>query len=161
MLLSSIVQKSLYYAKEIRGTCLGLGVSAKNGACKYLICSTNRAPKHLEKNGDFVLNFTAFQHADDYQLFLSSFRPVVQKNCIKLFLSLPTYSYDGIFLGNLKDAEVIDGFVVSLLTDKGKSIPFSFVSAISDAIILQKSKPYPIGQHVPAQSKFSFLDVNL
>jgi sporulation protein YlmC with PRC-barrel domain len=160
MLLSNLLQKTLFSSSAIRGTCLGVGVSMKNGGCKYLLCSSECTPKKDERNFDFALNFSAVAVCEEYRISLSSFRPVALKPCARLFLGLPIYSFDGQFLGILCEAEIINGVVTTLFTDKEKRIPFSSVSAVFDAVILQKEKPYPIGQRIPAPSVSAFIQKN-
>ena len=160
MYLSQILSKTLYSANSVRGACLGVGVSPKNGACKYLLCTTNPAPQKNEKQTDFTLNFSCIADCDEFQLHLSAFRPVAAKPCAKLFPALPVYSFEGNYLGAFCDAEIKDGAINSLITDTGKLFPFSLVGAINDAVILQKTKPYPIGQRIPAPAVLPFTQKN-
>ena len=72
------------------------------------------------------------------------------KKVLRLFLGTPVYSHEGAYKGNITDGEVVDFKLVKLFTDQEFSFPLSGISAYSDAVILKKSLPYPIGQRIPA-----------
>lgn len=146
MLLSALVGKELWLGKTYKGVCRGIGISLKTYEIKYLFCasaSSNRG------EGDFVLPFSAVASIGE-TVSLSKARPAFPKSCAKLFLNRPVYDVDGVFLGELKDAD-IDGYrVTAISTSLGLRFPSLLLSTCSDAILLKKELPYPIGQRVPA-----------
>ncbi len=139
MFLSQLSNKQIFLDKTPRGFCLGIGISPKSKTVKYLFCTT-------EENDDFVLPIDALFQISDNGLHLSRLRPILPKPCAKLFPRLPIYAFDGKFSGYLMDVECINGIAVQLLTDRGERYPFSAISVVSDAILLRKPQPYPIGQ---------------
>ena len=48
--------------------------------------------------------------------------------------------------------EMDDFIAVKLLTNRGEAFPLTAISAFSDAVILRKRQPYPIGQRIPITS---------
>ncbi|MBE5744676.1 MAG: hypothetical protein E7355_00915 [Clostridiales bacterium] len=62
---------------------------------------------------------------------------------------MPIYNASGDFLGTLKDVEFQNQTAIRLITDSDISHPFTEVGALSDAIILRKAQPYPLGQIIP------------
>ena len=161
MFLSDIFNKPVVTQKSQRGTCLGVGISLKNQAVKYLLCSSNSlAFSNGVSSGtsiaaaDFSVNVSAVEDIGE-QIFLTRLRPVFPKNCAKLFIGLPIYSYEGVFLGTLTDVE-LDDFVATRIFTDGACYPAASIFACSDAVILRKEQPFPIGQRIPAPLLFDF-----
>ena len=136
-----VIHNTFYVNNIPRGTCSRLGVSLKTGAIKYLFCLT-------DENKEFALNVKALLSVDDFRLELSSFRSVIPKNAVKISLGQPVYSHNGVYLGAIKNVMQSNMRITDLVTEKGV-IPFSFVQACADAIILRKPLPYPLGQSLP------------
>ena len=154
MLFSELIHKTVYAGISPKGKCVGIGVSLKSYAVKYLLCSsTNKQYAHA----DFCINVAAIDEIED-GIFLTHLRPAFPKNCAKLFLGLPIYAENGTFIGNLYDVQIENFQATHLLTNNGTAIPICNVSAVFDAILLKKQSPYPIGQRIPAPSISRFLD---
>lgn len=144
MLLSSLHGKPIVVAATTRGVCLGVGISLKTYAVKYLLCSSSPDRDKI----DFCVNASAIEKNTD-ALFLRRLRPVFPKNCAQITKNLPVFSYDGSFLGSLRDMEMQNFAAIRLITEK-KSFPITSLAACSDAVILRKEQPFPLGQRVPA-----------
>lgn len=139
----NILQNTLYLNQVPRGTCHQLGVSLKTGAIKYLFCETNAREQ-------FAVNASAILAIEDFRVQLSSIRPVIPKNAVKLSIGLPVYAFTGVYLGEIKKIQRENMRVTALITDKNATIPFSAVLSCADAVILRKNLPYPLGQRIPA-----------
>ena len=150
MFLSQLIHKSIFSANTFRGMCVGIGVSQKNYAIKYLLCGNEPTYTSQKPTLDFALNYSSITKHEDNKLVFASLRPVLSKNCTKLFLGLPIYTNNGDFLGYLYDVELENNCAVKIFTDKGTFYSFSCISAVSDAIILRKTQLYPLGQRIPA-----------
>ena len=68
----------------------------------------------------------------------------------KILSGLPVYTDEGTFLGNVKDMEMDSFIALHLETDKGERFSVLHIAACTDAILLRKKPPYPIGQRIPA-----------
>ena len=143
MKLSNLIGKSVYAGAKRRGVCEGVGVSLKSSAVKYLFC------RATSSQTDFCVNVSSIEEIDE-EIYLSRLRPVFPKNVVKIFLELPVYNDEGAFLGSVKDMEMDTFIALYLTTDKGERFPVSRVAACTDAILLRKKTPYPIGQRIPA-----------
>ena len=148
MLFSQFVSKILYLDGDMRGTCLGVGVSKKNFAIKYLLCShgDNARP-------DFALPISALHSIGIHALTLSRIRPAIPKNVFKILPHKPVYSQDGVYLGVLQDVEFKNGVATKLIVKPDLQISFSCVQAVADAILLRKSLNYPLGQRIPSNNQ--------
>ncbi len=146
MLLSQLIGKTLVHNNTPRGKCLGVGISPKNKSLKYLFCST-------EECDDFVLPVTTLLSLSENALFLSRVRPVLPKPCAKLLAGVPVFSSDGKFLGRLTDAELQNQTLVRIYTDREGEFPSALIAVISDAILLRKALPYPLGQPLSDQNE--------
>lgn len=155
MLLSDLIQKTVYAGITPKGKCVGIGISLKSYAAKYLLCSSSQN----SVRSDFCVNVSAIEEIDD-AIYLTHLRPAFPKSCAKIFLGHPIYRENGTFIGNLLDAEIENGTVTHLLTTQGEKLSTACVSAVSDAVILKKQRPYPIGQRIPAPIVSYFLDKN-
>lgn len=145
MLLSSLVEKPVLVAAATRGVCMGVGVSLKNFTVKYLLCASLQNRKQM----DFCVNYSAIIDLDE-SISLKALRPVFPRSCARFSLHLPIFSADGSFIGNLDDLEILDGVATRLFTEDGRVFPLSAVLACTDAVILKKEQPFPLGQLVPA-----------
>lgn len=144
MFLSTLTNKIIYLNKNPRGSVKGVGISLKTHAVKYLLCGNSQSTK-----AHFALPVSAIVSIDE-SVFLSRMRPVLPKNCACLFIGLPVYAYDGAYLGKITEL-VINNFVATLFyTDVGLELPVSVIAACSDAVLLKKEQPYPLGQRIPA-----------
>ena len=150
MLLSEMIQKPIFVNNKPRGMCLGVGISTKSGAVKYLLCSSEISKNTRRLTADFAVNVSAVLSIEN-EIRLSALRPVFPKNCAKIFPELPVYSADGGFLGKIVDLQLQDDFTATMIfTDKTAAYPVSALLACSDAVLLKKEQAYPIGQPVPA-----------
>lgn len=145
MLLSQLSEKPVVVSASMRGVCLGVGVSLKNFAVKYLLC----ASAQNRKQADFCVNFSAVECIDD-ALYLKALRPVFPRSCARFSLQIPVFSSDGGYLGKVADLELENGVATRFFTDNGKAFPLPAVLACTDAVILKKEQPFPLGQRVPA-----------
>ena len=152
MFLSDLIQKEITVGKTVRGVCVGLGVSLKNYAVKYLLCSTRTATNPDAPMADFAVNLSAVEYFDEQKIQLSRLRAVFPKNCAKLFLSKPVFSDEGLYMGTVCDVEMQNFVLVRLYTDKNVALPFTAVAAYADGVLLRKKQPYPIGERIPAPS---------
>lgn len=149
MKLSQLIGKSVYAGSKRRGTCQGVGVSLKSGTVKYLFCTASN------ERTDFCVNVSAIEEIDE-EIYLSRLRPVFPKSAAKILLGLPVYTDEGVFLGNVKDMEMDAFFALHLQTDKGERFSIFHIAACTDAILLRKKPPYPIGQRIPAHALSEF-----
>ena len=155
MLLSDLIQKTIYAGITPKGKCVGIGISLKNYTMKYLLCTSSQTATHT----DFCVNTSAIEEIDD-GIYLTHLRPTFPKSCAKLFLGHPIYRENGIFIGNVCNVSIENGVVAYLLTTQNERISPTCISAVSDAVILKKQHPYPIGQRIPAHAVCKFLDKN-
>ncbi len=143
MKLSQLTGKSVYVGSKRRGTCQGVGVALKNGEVKYLFCKASGA------RTDFFVNVSAIEEIDD-EIYLAQIRPIFPKSTATVVLGLPVYSSNGAFLGNVLEMEMPDFIASCIKTDKDETLPLANILACSDAVLLRKKQPYPIGQRIPA-----------
>ena len=155
MLLSDLTQKPVYVGKTFRGVCLGVAVSLKTYAVKYLLCSSN--PKPNSSHADFAVAVSSVLEISD-TILLSKLRSAVPRACAKFFLYRPVFSDEGAYLGNISDLELRDFIATQFFTDRGESLPITAIAACSDAVILKKEQPYPLGQRIPAPVIALFTD---
>ena len=143
MFLSHLTDKIIYLHKNPRGAVKGVGISLKTHAVKYLLCGSSQSAKT-----HFALPSSAIVSIDE-MVFISRMRPVLPKNCACLFIGLPVYAYDGAYLGKITEL-VIKNFIATLFyTDTGLELPVSVIAACSDAVLLKRDQPYPLGQRIP------------
>ena len=152
MFLSDYLSKPILVAKEQRGVCLGIGFSVKTQAVKCLLCAPT-----TQKKTDFAVAFSAVKSVEDC-ITLQRMRAVLPTNCARISIGNPVYSYEGDFLGKITDAEIKNGALFRLFTDRDESFPASLIFACNDAVILRKNQPYPLGQRVPAPVLFRICD---
>lgn len=147
MLLSELIQKRVYSGNAFKGYCVGIAVSLKTQAVKYLLCSSSNHP--FSDQVDFCVNFSAVSgiHTD---IHLTRVRPVFPKNCAKVFLNKPVFNDAGSYVGTICDGSLNEFTLEKLFCDNGNSFSLSSVAAFSDAVILKKEAPYPLGQRIPA-----------
>lgn len=139
----NIIQKTLYLNQTPRGECQSVGFSLKTGAIKYLFCTTR-------EHADFVINANAVTKINEYGIELSHLRPVIPKNALKLFRGQPVYTYNGVFLGHIRDIKQENFILQALITDKNATVPLASIQACNDAVVLRKTLPYPLGQRIPS-----------
>lgn len=145
MKLSHLNEKSIYAGKAFRGVCRGVALSLKSQAVKYLLCASTLT----QTATDFSVGVSAVTEIGE-SILLSRLRPAYPKNCAKITIGLPVYSFEGGYLGVVEDLEMRDFVATRLLTDRGDIFPVTSIFACSDAVILRKEPPYPLGQRIPA-----------
>ena len=156
MLLSDLVNKNVYAGVTLKGKCVGVGISLKTYAVKYLLCSST---VQNAMHADFCVSVSAVEEVED-DIYLSRLRPAFPKNCAKVYLRRPIYLENGAYLGNVQDVEIQNYIALRLFTDQNKALPLTSVAAFSDAVILKKEQPYPIGQRIPAPALLQFSSKN-
>jgi len=159
MLLTDLIFKPILVRESRRGISIGVGISLKNYTVKYLFCnsgSPQKSPSDPLLQTDFAVHISSVQSIMQTHVSLSSLRPVFPKSCAKLTLGKPVYTQSGETLGSLQNIEIENTVAITLHTEKG-SFPFSSIYAVSDAILLKKSAPYPLGQRIPAPHEHDFL----
>ena len=144
MKLSNLQEKNVYTGKALRGVCRGVAVSLNSQAVKYLLC----ASAATQTSTDFAVSVSNVADIGT-DVLLSRLRPSYPKNCAKISIGLPIYSFEGGHLGFLTDLEMRDFVATRIFTDRGDVFPITSVFACSDAVILRKEQPYPIGQRIP------------
>lgn len=166
MQLSELTEKNIHSGKAKRGVCTGIVISLKSRAVKHLLCATspqenpkNTSSFHAE-NSDFAVGIQAVESVSNDEIHLSRLRMTMPKNQGKLFIGKPIYSDEGVFLGNLADVHLQNFIVTEIKTDKNTYHSALTIAACSDALILRKEQPFPIGQRVHAPSIFPFLTEN-
>lgn len=165
MQLSQLTEKKVRVGKAVKGTCVGVGISLKSRAVKYLLCSSrnltsNTPTEQVGENADFAVGINSVERISEDEISLSHLRAVFPKNCAKICIGKPIYSDEGIYLGKVVDMEMKDFFALRLLTDRKNTYSALGLAACSDVIILRKEQPFPLGQRVPAPLVFDFLKKN-
>lgn len=145
MKLSDLCEKSIYTNKAFQGICRGVGLSLKSHAVRYLLCASTPT----QMGTDFSVGVNAVTEVNE-RILLSRLRPASPKGCAKIAIGLPVYSFEGGFLGTVTDLDLFDFTATTLYTDRGESFPITSIFACSDAVILRKEQPYPLGQRIPA-----------
>ena len=144
MFLSELVKKEIYSSGEERGVCLGIGVSLKTNAVKYLLCACDKQ----SNSPDFALPISAILSVDD-KIRLRALRAVPPKSCIRLFPALPVYAFNGRLLGKIHDIAIRENTVTEIFVDSFSFSPRAIL-ACADAVILRKEQVFPLGQRIPA-----------
>jgi len=165
MQLSQLTEKKVRVGKAVKGTCVGVGISLKSRAVKYLLCSSrnltsNTPTEQVGENADFAVGINSVERISEDEISLSHLRAVFPNNCAKICIGKPIYSDEGIYLGKVVDMEMKDFFALRLLTDRKNTYSALGLAACSDVIILRKEQPFPLGQRVPAPLVFDFLKKN-
>ena len=151
MFLSALLQKRVIANQQSRGVCLGIGFSLKTHSVKYLLCGS--APN--ARAADFAVSVNTVTNVAE-SISLARLRAVYPNGCCKLFPAMPIYTHDGVQLGEVQDAEILQGKAVRLFSSDGKSYPFAAILACGDAVILRKELPFPLGQPLPDSMKELF-----
>jgi hypothetical protein len=156
MLLSELTNKPIYVKNTKKGVCLGIGVSLKTYTVKYLVCTGEQPYRKQTPRADFFLSLSAVESVDADAVRLSSLRAVCPKNCALIFIGMPIYSENGLFLGNLDDLRMQDFTLDKLYFNQSDSVSCTCITASFDALILRKERPYPIGQriHTPTVKEY-------
>ena len=164
MQLSELTGKTVSSGKNVRGVCVGVGISLKSKSAKYLLCSslTTRQDNNdnIGKQSDFAVSITAVEDISDESISLSRLRAVFPKNCVKLSIGKPVFSEEGAYLGKIADVHLQNLIVTQLLTNRNTLHSAMAISACTDIIILRKEQPFPIGKRIPAPFIFDFLEEN-
>lgn len=145
MKLSQLSEKHIYVNKAFKGVCRGVAISLKSHAVRYLLCASTPT----QSLTDYAVGIGAIAEIND-TITLSRLRPAYPKSCAKIAIGLPVYSFEGGYLGTVTDLDVRDFVATKLYTDRGESFPILSVFACSDAVILRKEQPFPLGQRIPA-----------
>ncbi len=144
MFLKDFTGKEIIVGKTSKGICRGVGISLKTHDVKYLLCASLSSG-----NADFCISASSVQMVGE-QIALSHLRPLCPKNCAKVFVGSPVYSFDGVYLGKIRDL-AMQGFTATrLFTDRNTVYPITAVTASQDAILLKRGQPFPLGQRIPA-----------
>ncbi|MBO5277801.1 MAG: hypothetical protein J6K86_05315 [Clostridia bacterium] len=144
MFLSELTNKEIFVGKNPRGIVKGVAISLKTHEVKYLLCANAKTSRAI-----FAVPIRAVVSVDE-RIYLSRLRPVLPKHCACVFLQLPVYSFEGEHLGALQELSLQSFVATTLFTDKNISFPVSAILACSDAVLLKKEQPYPLGQRIPA-----------
>ena len=145
MKLSDLSEKNVYTNKAFQGVCRGVGLSLKSHAVRYLLC----ASISTQSVTDFAVSVNTVAEVSD-RILLSRLRPCSPKGCARISIGLPVYSFEGGYLGRVAELDLFDITATTLRTDRGDLFPISSVYACSDAVILRKEQPFPLGQRIPA-----------
>ena len=145
MLLSDLSEKNVFVNRNFRGICKGVAFSLKSHAVRYLLCASSAT----QTVSDFAVVVSSITEINR-EIHLTRLRPAHPGNCAKVSLGAPVYSFEGGYLGKLSDMELRDFIVTTLFTDRGEQFPVTAVFACSDAVILRKEQPFPLGQRIPA-----------
>ena len=152
MKLSHLIGKSVYAGAKRRGVCTGVGITPKNNAVKYLFCSASGKT-------EFCVNVSSIEELDE-EIYLSHLRPVFPKSAFKIVFGLPVYTDEGAFLGNVCDMQMDAFIALHIETDKSERFCCRHIAACTDAILLRKKAPYPIGQPIPAHAVLDIFQHN-
>ena len=144
MFLSQLIEKEIRVGNTVRGVVKGVGISLKSYEVKYLLCAGLSATRP-----SFAISIRSVTDRGDY-LSIPRLRPLLPKYCACIFFNLPIYSFEGEYLGELNDLTINNFVATSLSTNKDTTFPISSIAACTDAILLKKEQPYPIGQRIPA-----------
>jgi sporulation protein YlmC with PRC-barrel domain len=163
MQLSQLIQKNIRVGKNAKGMCVGVGISIKSKAVKYLLCCSNpsqNTPVSASEKADFAISVSAIERISHDEIVLSNLRAVFPKNCAKISLGKAIYSEDGVYLGKIADLEMHNFQAIKLWSDC--NFPYSpmTISACSDVVILRKEQAFPLGERIPAPILFPFLKKN-
>lgn len=145
MKLSQLSEKHIYVNKTFKGVCRGIAISLKSHTVRYLLCASTPT----QSITDYAVGIGAVSEISD-AITLSRLRPACPKGCAKIAIGLPVYSFEGGYLGTVTDVDIRDFVATKLYTDRGESFPILSVFACSDAVILRKEQPFPLGQRIPA-----------
>lgn len=145
MKLSQLTEKNIYVNKTFKGVCRGVAISLKSHAVRYLLCASSPT----QSVTDFSVGIAAVEEIGT-AITLTRLRPACPKGCAKISIGLPVYSFEGGYLGSVTDLDIRDFVATRLYTDRGESFPILSVFACSDAVILRKEQPFPLGQRIPA-----------
>ena len=159
MLLSELIYKNVQWRGVSRGVCVGVGISLKNCALKYFLCSGDTLTSSSATRADFYLNANSLQSIQNASLIFSSTRPLIPKAHARLSLKKPVYTQDGEYLGEVKDVEFSNLIITRLFTERD-TFSMRSVLAISDAVILRKEQPFPLGLRIPAPIHSHFSKTN-
>ena len=151
MLLTQLIGKPVYSGKHPRGTVAGLYLSLKTKAVRYLLCQTTQKNARTE----FAVSVTAIASIGE-AVTLKRLKTLFPKNVARMVLNRPIYTIEGEHLGSLADAELENFTLTGIITESEKRYSATCISALSDAVILKKSPPYPLGQRVPAPHLLPF-----
>ncbi len=151
MFLKELTNKEIFTSQSSKGFCRGVGISLKSHAVKYLLCASSKS-----SNADFAISTSAIERIEE-SIHLSKLRPLFPRNCARICIGRPVYTFDGAYLGKVADLEIENHTATRLRTDKNNTYPVSAITACLDAVILKREQPYPLGQCIPAplQGEFS------
>ena len=147
MLLSELIDKRIIVSNVPRGTCIGVGISKKDGKIKYLCCTETN-----NKQARFFIPISCLSLIENEALHLQNRRAVFPNKCVYLRNGLNVYTTQGEFLGVLQNAHWKND-VLTALTIDNKRIPFCAVSAIGDIVLIQNTQRFPLGQPIPDHYK--------
>ncbi len=143
MFLNDLVNKEIFSKNVFKGVCRGVGISLKTQAVKYLLCASSDGT-----TTDFSISTASVENIGE-RIMLNALRPIFPKRCIRIFPDMPTYSYDGSYLGKVYNLEMRDFVATRLFTDENGVYPITAIVACQDALILKAEQAYPLGQRIP------------
>lgn len=161
MYVSTLVGKRVFSRSAERGVCVGVGVSLKTFVVKYLFYQ----PLHERANVLFALPFARVCAADGLCLQADGVRALSPKGCAPFRLRLPVFTAEGVAVGQVADLSITEGQdgeyrAEFMVLDGGKTIAADEIAVYADAVLLKKSRPYPLGQRIPAPILSLFSDKN-
>lgn len=143
MLLTSLIDKPIIVNNTPRGICEGVGISKKDGGIKYLICSETDNPKIR-----FIVPFSLVTFIKQDAVHLQKLRTVTPTKFYFLHLNIPVYTLQGKCVGNVENASWANG-TLGFLSVNGNNVPYTSISAISDAVLVRSTASFPLGQRIP------------
>ena len=148
MFLSELSNKPIYVKNTVKGVCIGVGISLKSYAVKYLICQSNADYHPRLPRADFFLSVSAIQSVSPSAIRVSALRTIRPKNCAQIFIGMPIFAENGANLGIVQDLQIKDFITDKLFNAANDAFPCTSITAALDAVILRKEQPYPIGQRI-------------
>ncbi len=152
MQLKELTNKEIIVGKKRKGYCRGVAISLKTHAVKYLLCSTSQ-----NAEADFAISVNSVKEVGE-QILLTSARPLLPRNCAKVFIGRPVYSAEGLYLGKITDLALRDFTATYLFTDQEEVYPVNAVIASQDALLLKREQPFPLGSRIPAPLLFLYTE---
>ena len=127
------------YTYEKRGVCLGVYVSKKTGAIRYITCLIDD-----EKSVDIPVGQIERFNENNGEIYLKNLRTAIPNQCVRITPFLPVYSVEGKYLGRL-DGILANGFTVTKLIVGKTKYPVASLESSLDVAIL-KGIAYPLGE---------------
>lgn len=136
MFLHELEGKNIHTAKKLHGICKGVAVRIKSQKIHYLYC------ENAEKQS-FFLPVSTIKSVEEEGIMLKKMQPA-PLNLPILSTQKPVYLQEGIFLGRVQDVR-IDNWKITQIILEDKSYSSLCITALSDALLLKKAPPFPLG----------------